>query len=112
MTFELGLILIFIVLGLAVLPLKLGLWRHLSGRRSKICDRDELIPSPQEDADIERDQDDKDVRMALAWHDQYDSQERRDTRDRREAELEAERVQMEEDDDEEPPAAPVRVPRP
>ena len=40
MTLELGLILIFIVLGLAVLPLKLGLWRHLSGRRSKIWDRD------------------------------------------------------------------------
>jgi len=28
-------------MGLAVLPLKFGLWRHLSGRRSKICDRDE-----------------------------------------------------------------------
>ena len=46
-------------------------------------------------ADIERDQDDKDVRMALAWHDQYNSQERHDIRERREAELEAERVRME-----------------
>ena len=35
MTFELGLILIFIVMGLAVFPLKFGLWRYLSGRDSK-----------------------------------------------------------------------------
>ncbi len=43
-------------------------------------------------ADIERDQDDKDIRMALAWHDQYNAQERNDVRERQEAALEAERV--------------------
>ena len=46
-------------------------------------------------ADIERDQDDKDIRMALAWHDQYNSQERHDVRERREAGLEAARTQIE-----------------
>ena len=35
MTLEHALIVIFIVIGLAVLPLKFGLWRYLSGRDSK-----------------------------------------------------------------------------
>ena len=35
MTLEHALIIIFIVIGLAVFPLKFGLWRYLSGRDSK-----------------------------------------------------------------------------
>ena len=35
MTLEYALILIFIVMGVAVLPLKFGLWRYLTKRRPK-----------------------------------------------------------------------------
>ena len=35
MTLEFALILIFIVMGVAVLPLKFGLWRYLTKRRPK-----------------------------------------------------------------------------
>tara|TARA_B100001750_G_C15122116_1_gene405560 strand:- start:482 stop:607 length:126 start_codon:yes stop_codon:yes gene_type:complete len=35
MTLEHALIAIFVVMGLAVLPLKVGLWRYLSGKLSK-----------------------------------------------------------------------------
>ena len=46
-------------------------------------------------ADIERDQDDKDVRAALAWHAQYKAQQRQHVRERQEDDLENERKRME-----------------
>tara|TARA_B100001750_G_scaffold17333_1_gene11929 strand:+ start:344 stop:466 length:123 start_codon:yes stop_codon:yes gene_type:complete len=35
MTLEHALIVVFIVMGLAVFPLKIGLWRYISGKLSK-----------------------------------------------------------------------------
>lgn len=46
-------------------------------------------------ADIEREQDNKDVLLALAWQSQYKAQQREDALERQKADLEAERVRME-----------------